>query len=73
MGIAPHMHLLGQSWEVYAETPSGDTINLIQIPEWDFNWQGVYFFERFQILEPGTVLHAFAEYDNTTKQPLEPQ
>ncbi|MEO0875177.1 MAG: T9SS type A sorting domain-containing protein, partial [Bacteroidota bacterium] len=47
-------------------------VNLIDVPEWDFNWQGSYFFDRFQILEQGAVIHAFAEYDNTTDNPLNP-
>lgn len=72
LGIAPHMHLLGQDWLVYAISPEGDTTNLISIPEWDFNWQGVYFFKRFVVLEPGTVVHAYATYDNTADNPLNP-
>ncbi|MEL7247511.1 MAG: T9SS type A sorting domain-containing protein [Bacteroidota bacterium] len=72
MGLAPHMHLLGKNWLVYAEQPNGDIVNLIDVPEWDFNWQGTYFFDRFQILEQGAVIHAFAEYDNTTDNPLNP-
>lgn len=72
LGLFPHMHLLGQDWEVFAVHPNGDTTNLISIPEWDFNWQGSYFFDRFVVLEPGTELHAFASYDNTTDNPLNP-
>lgn len=72
MGLAPHMHLLGKNWHVYAEQPNGEIVNLIDIPEWDFNWQGTYFFDRFKILEAGATIHAFAEYDNTTDNPLNP-
>ena len=72
LGIAPHMHLLGQDWTVYAVSPQGDTTNLIHIPEWDFNWQGTYFFDRMMVLEAGSVIHAFATYDNTTNNPLNP-
>lgn len=72
MGLAPHMHLLGKNWLVYAEQPNGDIVNLIDVPDWDFNWQGTYFFDRFQVLEAGATIHAFAEYDNTTNNPLNP-
>lgn len=72
LGITPHMHLLGQDWEVYAVSPGGDTTNLIKIPEWNFNWQGTYFFDRFQVLEPGTEVHALATYDNSADNPLNP-
>lgn len=72
LGITPHMHLLGQDWEVYAVSPSGDTTNLIKIPEWNFNWQGTYFFDRFKVLEPGTEVHALATYDNSENNPMNP-
>lgn len=72
LGIAPHSHLLSKSWEVYAVTPANDTINLIKINDWDFNWQGAYMFERLIVLPVGSVIHAYAEYDNTVNNPLNP-
>ena len=72
ISLTPHMHLLGQDWEVFAVSPQGDTTNLISIPEWDFNWQGTLNFKRYQVLEPGTVVHGFATYDNTIANPLNP-
>lgn len=72
MGIAPHMHLLGQDWEVYLISPAGDTTNLVSIPEWDFNWQGSYWFKNFVIAEAGSEVHAYATYDNTAENPLNP-
>jgi len=70
--IWPHAHLLNKSYEVYAVHPNGDTTNLIRIPDWDFNWQGVYSFKKFHVLEPGTVIHAYATYDNTSNNPNNP-
>lgn len=64
--IAPHCHKLAQHWKVYAVEPSGDTIPLINIREWDFNWQGAYQFQQLIKLTAGAVIHAFCEYDNTT-------
>lgn len=72
LGIAPHMHLLGQDWEVVLITPSGDTVNLIKIDEWDFNWQGGYTFPGFIKAEAGSEIHAWATYDNTANNPLNP-
>lgn len=72
LGIAPHMHLLGTHWTVYAVTPAGDTINLIRIGDWDFNWQGGYYFKNLIRLPQGTRIHALAGYDNTTNNPLNP-
>lgn len=70
--IWPHAHLLNKSYEVYAVHPNGDTTNLIRIPDWDFNWQGVYSFKKFIVLEPGTTVHVNATYDNTTNNPNNP-
>lgn len=69
VGIAPHMHLLGIDWEVYIEHTDGSRTNLISIPEWDFNWQGNYYFDKFIRAQPGDVIHAFATYDNTPENP----
>ncbi|MEM6632108.1 MAG: T9SS type A sorting domain-containing protein [Bacteroidota bacterium] len=72
LGIAPHMHLLGKDWTVYAISPEGDTTNLILIEDWDFNWQTYYFFQEYKVLEKGSQIHAFATYDNTEANPLNP-
>lgn len=70
--IWPHAHLLNKSYEVFAVHPNGDTTNLIRIPDWDFNWQGSYNFKKFIVLEPGTTIHAYVTYDNTTNNPNNP-
>lgn len=66
MGINPHMHMLGKDWEVFAVTPTSDTVPLIKINDWDFNWQGTFYFKRLIPLPINTVIHAFATYDNTS-------
>ncbi len=62
----PHMHKLGTHWKVYAVKPNGDTVNLVKIDSWDFNWQSNYDFKHMIHLPSGTKIHAFAGYDNTT-------
>ena len=34
IAICPHQHLLGDAYKVWMETPAGDSIPLIDIPEW---------------------------------------
>src|SRR4029078_6347526 len=36
------------------------------------NWQGVYSFKKFIVLEPGTTIYANVTYDNTTNNPSNP-
>jgi hypothetical protein len=64
--VSPHCHKLGTHWKVYAVKPTGDTIRLINIKKWDFNWQGDYQFRQLIKVPAGSVIHAFAGYDNTT-------
>ncbi|MBK9150131.1 MAG: T9SS type A sorting domain-containing protein [Saprospiraceae bacterium] len=72
IGIFPHMHYLGKHWEVYMIHPNGARENLIKIPDWDFNWQGNYYFDRFKVAKKGTRIHAIASYDNTSSNPNNP-
>ncbi len=72
IGIAPHAHLLNRSWRVFVITPDNDTLPLINVPDWDFNWQGSYHFTKPVIIPRGSVVHAFARYDNTTANPFNP-
>ena len=65
MSIYPHMHLLGKDMECYAVTPTNDTLNLVRINKWDFEWQGAYLYRKFLKIPAGSVIHAFGRYDNT--------
>ena len=72
IGTSPHMHLLGRDWEVYLEDDSGNKTNLISIPDWDFNWQGMYYFPRMIVAKRGWKIHAKATYDNSVNNPFNP-
>ncbi len=63
--INPHMHLLGKSFKAYALKPNGDTIRLISIPRWDFNWQYFYTFKTMMKIPKGSTIVAEGVYDNT--------
>ena len=72
IGVAPHMHLIGRSIESYGVTLQQDTIPLVRIPEWDFHWQGTYYFQKLQKIPFGTKVYANAVYDNTENNPNQP-
>ena len=73
ISITPHSHLLGKSWEVFARSGDGqDTIPLISIPEWDFNWQGIFTYPQMVHIPAGYVVEAFGTYDNTSENPFNP-
>jgi hypothetical protein len=70
--VAPHMHLIGRSSKIYGVPPQGDTVKYINIPDWDFAWQGAYQFQYAQPVDAGTVLHSEVTYDNTVNNPYNP-
>jgi hypothetical protein len=63
--IAPHMHLLGRTMQVNATLPGGQSQCLINIDDWDFNWQGMYRFKDPIAVPAGTQLSLEAFYDNS--------
>lgn len=63
--VNPHMHLLGKTFKAYALKPDGDTIRLISIPRWDFNWQYFYTFKKMVKIPKGSTIVAEGLYDNT--------
>ncbi len=72
LSIAPHMHLIGRRTKVYGLMPNGDTLRLINIPDWDFNWQGAYGFRNVLKFPVGMQLVAESYYDNTVNNPFNP-
>jgi hypothetical protein len=72
LSIAPHMHLIGRRTKVYGILPNRDTLRLINIPDWDFNWQGSYNFRNVLKIPAGTTLVAESYYDNTSNNPYNP-
>ena len=64
--IFPHMHLLGKEIGSYAVKPGQDTLPLIDIPHWDFDWQDFYKFRYLQKIRQGSTVHGYGTFDNTS-------
>src|SRR5262249_52631668 len=43
MGVLPHMHMLGRDMRMWATFPDGRDLDLVTVPDWDFNWQNSYY------------------------------
>ena len=72
--VTPHMHLLGKSIRVEMTRPGSTTAEcLVNIPRWDFNWQGTYLYNRAIELVPGARLRLVCNYDNSTENPNNPR
>lgn len=66
VAICPHMHFLGHSYKVWAETPDNITIPLIDITNWDFHWQKYYYYPYVQRIPAGSIIYSEGVYNNTT-------
>jgi hypothetical protein len=64
--VAPHMHLLGRRMHVTATLPAGSQKCLINVDDWDFNWQGMYQYKDPVAIPSNTKLAVEAYYDNST-------
>ncbi|MBX5495730.1 MAG: thiol-disulfide isomerase [Bryobacteraceae bacterium] len=72
IGMLPHMHLRGKSFEYRALYPDGREEVLLKVPRYDFSWQLSYYPEKPIRLVPGTVIEAIAHYDNSPNNPSNP-
>lgn len=70
--IFPHMHFRGKQMKITATKPDGSVIDLISVPDFDFNWQLVYNYETPILLPKGTVIKADGLFDNSFQNPLNP-
>lgn len=71
IGISPHMHLIGKSIKSFCVN-GNDSIPLIDIPNWDFDWQLGYDYPQLVRLPAQSQLKAVATYDNTINNPNQP-
>lgn len=70
--ITPHMHLLGKQIKVTMTPPGGKKTTLLEIKDWDYNWQEVYFLKKPLHIKAGTRLDVEAYYDNSANNPNNP-
>lgn len=70
--IFPHSHMLGKSMLLYAVKPNIDTIPLVRVPDWDFEWQEYYTFKKLVKIPAGHRLFSKHVFDNTTANPHNP-
>lgn len=70
--ILPHAHYLGKEVHAWATLPDGRTETLIQIRNWDFNWQSDYQYANPVFLPKGTRLAMRFIYDNSTNNVRNP-
>ncbi|MGD0956268.1 MAG: cytochrome c [Candidatus Acidiferrales bacterium] len=71
LSFFPHMHLRGKRFEYNILRPDGTSEPLLRV-NYDFYWQLSYRLAQPLPLKAGTVLQAVAWYDNSKKNPHNP-
>lgn len=65
LGMMPHMHLRGKSFEYTATFPDGRKEVLLSVPQFDFNWQTSYRLDKPLSVPAGTKIECTAHFDNS--------
>ena len=63
--FSPHMHVRGKSFRYQLLSPSGEKETLLEIPQYDFNWQTNYVLREPRQLAEGSRLFCSATFDNS--------
>jgi Flp pilus assembly protein TadD len=69
LAVLPHAHYLGRKLEAWADLPNGSRTTILNIPQWDFNWQDHYQFAQPLALPAGATLRMRYSYDNSAANP----
>jgi len=72
IGGGAHAHYLATDMRMTATLPDGSKQQLLAVPNWQFNWQEGYFFEKPVRLPKGTRLDVDIAYDNSSGNPNNP-
>ncbi len=70
IGVNAHMHNRGKSFRIELNPGTANAKILLNVPQWDFHWQGSYIFVKGIPLAKGDTLKVTCEWDNShDKQP----
>ncbi len=67
LSVTPHMHLLGRDMKVFIENPENVQKQLVNVPDWDFNWQNTYTFKDPLKVANGSRVKLVSHYDNSAR------
>jgi len=70
--LTPHMHLRGKSMKIQATYPDGHVETLLNVPDYNFNWQITYRVRDPIFIPKGTRIKIDGVFDNSANNPLNP-
>ena len=68
----PHMHLRGKDFKFEVVYPDNKRETLLSVPRYDFGWQSNYLLKEPLRLPAGTRIECTAHFDNSAKNPNNP-
>ena len=72
ISVGGHAHYICKTMRLTARLPDGTTKTLLNIPEWDMDWQTEYYYDDRLALPAGTELKCEITYDNSAQNPANP-
>lgn len=73
LAIAPHMHLRGKSFRLFMKEKNKDKSQiLLDVPNYDFNWQHIYELSQPMKLDAIDSLEFTVKFDNSKENPFNP-
>jgi hypothetical protein len=70
--VWPHMHYIGRTFKAWVKFPEGYSKPLVAIDDWDPEWQLLYYLKTPMVIPPGSKIYVTGTYDNSAKNPRNP-
>jgi len=72
LSMHPHMHLRGKDWNLTATYPDGRKELLLNVPNYNFEWQLDYYPDKPVVLPAGTRIDVVGRWDNSAGNKFNP-
>ncbi|MDE2849037.1 MAG: cytochrome c [Acidobacteriota bacterium] len=72
LAFSPHMHVRGKAMSYEVTYPDGSKEMLLDVPNYDYNWQWLYYPTRPIDIPAGSRLDVTAVWDNSEDNPANP-
>jgi hypothetical protein len=72
LSLFPHMHVRGSSFRIEARYPDDRRETLLNVPNYDFNWQTTYRLQKAKLLPQGTELIIVGHHNNSSSNLANP-
>ena len=68
LGMLPHMHMRGREAKYTVFYPDGSEEQILHVPDWDFDWQEIYWYSEPKVLPKGSRLRIDMWFDNSPEE-----